>query len=271
MSTASNPSATPSATPATGLDRFYQGASTAEVKQKPQRAVSFKVVSLDDGKQTGGGTGDFHMCKIGIVPTRGSASFFPSLMFRPEMFSPGFLGADYVNYTKYPTLEQINPNSTANPPGTKGAGWRFVYERNVVPGVKRNANTGAPQLFKKGPNAGQPITTGPSMLQMCCGGSLEQLGNLLSAIDSSGYTGAAPSEEIIIGEIRKFIKANEGVEHAAVLRQQNDKNGDLSDNFELNYYLGALTSEVYDDLEARRDSTADDVNVGKRLTISFKV
>ncbi len=78
MSTASNP------TPTTGLDRFYQGAATAEIKQKAQRAVSFRVVSLDDGKQTGGGTGDFHMCKIGVIPTRGSANFFPSLMFRPE-------------------------------------------------------------------------------------------------------------------------------------------------------------------------------------------
>ncbi len=62
------------------------------------------------------------------------------------------------------------------------------------------------------------------------------------------------------------------MEHIAVLKQQTDnRTGELSDNFELNYYKGILTQEVYEELVDLAKKKDDEEDVSKRIVISFKV
>ncbi len=283
MSTPQN-STTQAASPE---DVFLQTAERSEVRTKPRRLVSFRVTGIEDAKPTGGGAPDdpttgtygYQRARITIEATRGSAKFFPAIMFRTEMFDPGFKGSMYTDYQKFPQLAIENPNSRSNPKGTKGKGMKYVFENNVYPTVSFNAN-GSPQRYTKGPHTGEVKTSGPSMLQMCCGGTLAGLGAFKASLDAS-YKGTEHTVEDIIGAIRSAIQANATTEHIGILKQGTDKSGDLSDNFELDRYSGVLTQELYDDFLVYADKlqgqfetdkeAGKPVDPGKLLTISFQV
>lgn len=237
---------------------------------RPRVAITGVMKGLEDPKTTGDGSGDYERAKITFEPTRGSKKCFPAIMWRNEMFSVGYFDVA-KHYRNNPTLAVI-PEGKSRP---LGESFATVYGMNTFPRVETDAN-GVPKVDKKTGLTRMRQTP----LTALCGGTLEGLMGFYAVLQEAMTTikDRAPGElgipeltsEEIANLLRGYIASKSPVEQVFILKQAKDQNGDLSDNYEMDEYLGPLsaaTHKIVTDRAAKNANAATE----KRLQVGYSV
>lgn len=231
-------------TPNTQADnQDYFGES--EVQIRPKAAVTFVIRGIEDAKTTA--SGDYEMAKINTESTRGGRKFFSSILFRTEQFTPGFSPKMYT-HSDDEGLNEIREGKDKS----VGSIFSIVYRNNVMPAVKTDKN---------GNKTPEKVT----VLMALTGGTLESLAPFKSRL--AVLKGVEPTAEQVISLLRDQINSQNEVEQVAILKQQKDQNGELTDNYELDQFLGPLTTELQKRLVAQAKKNENNPDVSKRLQL----
>lgn len=256
-------STAPSTTPQTA-GRF-DPANQPGAQERPKKAVTFKIMSVKDAVATGADqTGDYDVAEIVTQATNGSAVAFPSLMFRPEMFSiPNLKAAESLysqNSKELAQLEELTAKGKR-----KGDSFYWVYKINMLPRVVTS---------KKG----ERREDGCTPLMAISGGTLDTLEAMLETFDAAidalpesrrnamGYKELEAAE--IVGLLNGWLQSNGQPELLAVLKQKSI-NGELSDKYEVGYFVGPYSAESHTRMEKAAIKNQNNSDVSKRLVITY--
>lgn len=237
--------------------------SQPSVAEKPRLAVTCRITDIKDAKTTGDGEGDYERAEIIVESTNGSRKFFPSIMFRNEMFSVGHFDVKR-SYEDNPALRGVAPGKKR----TTGEIWSIVYGMNCFPRIKKG---------KEGAYADRCTP-----LMALCGGTLEGLTGFAKVLQGALATPEVAkrrgdfgfpelTSEEIVALLRDYHKSLPPYELAAVLKQGNDASGDLSDKYEVDTWVGPFNAETHERLLARATKNAGNPDVTKRLVIGYGV
>lgn len=226
----------------------------SEAQERPKMFITGRIMGIGDPATTQNGDGDYEMVKLVMEPTNGSRKLFPSLLFRSEQFSKGFRPTMYKDYERFPSLSDVRDGKKM----TIGETFVFVYGRNIAP-----------------PSGGQQVTN----LMAVCGGTLEGLkgfGNLIDQALSTvsdrksgdfGLVELTPDE--IVKLLRKYHESLGPIDLAAIARQ-GQRDGALTDNYELDSWVGPLTEKSHKYMVGRVEKSQGK-EPGKKFILGYQV
>lgn len=254
-------------TPATTAGFFQHGSAE---QARPQQAGTYVVTGIGDPKETASKL--YWMADIITEPTRGSRKIFPSIMFRTEMFTPGFDPREYTDYVK-------NPNLNVIPEGKKitvGESLAAVCRMHVLPALPTDSK-GNLRIDKKTGLPMEPREV-PTMVAVC-GGTWQNVINglaprLAAAFSTLGGRIEFSAEEIV-AILRDQVRAQGKVEVAAVLKQATDRDGSLTDRYEIANWVGPFNDATNERLRERAqkseaDFAAGKIGQGRKLQIGYR-
>lgn len=245
------------------MKRF--GAS--EVRERPRLAVTGTFTGVGGIKTTA--SEEYEMLDLIFKPSRGSRKVFPKLMFRTEMFSPGFTPKIYKDYTNFPVLAEVREGKRMS----VGETYAFVYANNVL-GVPKVDKNGVYILDKK---TGNKIVDRITSLMAFCGGTLESLEGLDEAFDSivdisgreTGPFGVPEyTSEEIVNVLKQYHESVGEVEQLAILKQS-VMNDVPQDNYEVAEWLGPLSQESHEKLVKRAQKTEAKEDITQQIKIAY--
>lgn len=223
---------------------------------KPMVAGVYRIAGVDDAADTQ--SGRYKIIKIKVEGVNGTTRrIFPTMLFRTEWFTKGFSPAEYTNYSENPNLATVEEGKRS----TIGESMATVYRMHALPVLYDD----------KGVTKAKGCTT----LMALVGGTFEAVQKYINPELRKAYAAAGSRAELTKEEItevlRAAIEAAGNPEVMVVLKQSRDRNGDLSDNYEVADWVGPFTAENDKKLRDRAAKTAKNDQVNKRIVIGYNV
>lgn len=272
----------------TGPLSNLKGFGRTSASEMPKIALTGIIEKVGDPVVTKDGKGDYDAVEIFLKPTRGSRKLFPKMYIRPEFFSFGQLQPELhyvknVNNVAFFAAEKESDNPEKKSK-TNGASFAGTYSM-VMPDFDTDA-AGNPKVNK---------TTGKGYLKRCgpvaaiAGGTLEgfnvlaggiqaavaqngQPSKVLTQLDEKGAPTKTPLVELtskqIVDILNEYIKTQPQVEIAVIARQSRNQSGSLTDNYEVDQFVGAFDEDMHNRLVARAEKSKDKPT-GQQLVIRY--